>query len=67
MKNKTSKAQTEVWEWKEIAAKDIVNLPVKEVINYVGKNVSEMKSFIFRHKSKEYPDIIEDINFVAEK
>ena len=67
MKTKISKAQTEVWEWKEAASKAISNIPSKDIIGFISNEVSEMKSVILKNRNAKYPDNKDDINFVAEK
>jgi len=37
MEHKVSKAQLEVWEWKEKAYEEIKDLPLGERINYIQK------------------------------
>ena len=67
MKTKISKAQTEVWEWKENASKTLSNIPSKDIIGFISNEVSEMKSVILKSRKAKYPDTKDDINFVAEK
>jgi hypothetical protein len=64
---KISKAQTEVWEWKESASKELSNIPSKDIFDYISKEVSDMKTKLFESKKAKYSDNKEDINFVAEK
>ena len=67
MKTKISKAQTEVWEWKETASKALSNIPSKDIIGFISNEVSEMKSIILKSRIAKYPDAKEDVNFVADK
>lgn len=67
MKTKISKAQTEVWEWKEAASKALSNIPSKDIIGFISNEVSEMKSIILKSRIAKYPDTSKDVNFVADK
>lgn len=67
MKTKISKAQTEVWEWKKTASKVLSNIPSKDIIDYISKEVSDMKSIVLKNRNTKYPATKEDVNFVADK
>jgi hypothetical protein len=67
MKTKISKAQTEVWEWKENASKTLSNIPLKDIPDFISKEVFEMKSSILEIRKTKYSDNKDNINFVAEK
>lgn len=67
MKTKISKSQTEVWEWKKTASKALSNIPSKDIVDYISKEVSDMKSIVLKNRNTKYPDSIKDVNFVADK
>ncbi len=41
MKSKISKAQLEVWEWKEKAFRELEKIPENERVNYIIKKTSK--------------------------
>jgi hypothetical protein len=41
MESKVSKAQTEVWEWKEALYNELKNIPNPERLKYIGNKVKE--------------------------
>lgn len=67
MKTKISKSQLEVWDWKAEAAKELSGVSPNNVIDFVSKNVSDMKSFILEGKSTKYSGNKNDFSIVAEK
>ena len=67
MKTKLSKAQIEVWEWKEKASKELSEIPSKDINDFISEKVSEMKSVILKNKNLNYPDNKDNISFVADK
>lgn len=67
MKTKNSKAQIEVWKWKEEASKELSNLSYKDVIGYIKGKVAETKEQIVKAQDKMYKNKVDDIGFVADK
>lgn len=51
MKTKISKAQTEVWEWKESLYEELKDIPKLERLNYIRGKVS--KTLLALKKKKE--------------
>jgi hypothetical protein len=54
MKTKTSKAQTEVWEWKENLYNQTHHLSLTEQINYLINKAANSVSKIKRGTKKSY-------------
>ena len=52
METKISKAQIEVWEWKEKAFKEIEKIPENERINYIIKKTRKIIEKIKKRKQQ---------------
>ena len=52
MKAKISKAQLEVWEWKERAFEELKKIPEKERVDYIMKKVKKTIDEIKKNKKK---------------
>jgi hypothetical protein len=50
METKESKAQTEVWEWKESLYEELRNIPKMERLNYIQNKVSDSILIIKKKK-----------------
>ena len=50
MKTKISKAQEEVWEWKEKAFKNLEEIPEKQRVKYISSKTKETIDKIRRNK-----------------
>jgi hypothetical protein len=50
MEAKISKAQLEVWEWKEKAYEEIKHLPTSEQINFIHEQTKELVEKIKKKK-----------------
>lgn len=57
METKISKAQLEVWEWKERAYKKIKNLPPGETLKFIIEQTKDLETEIRKFKKEHtYPD-----------
>lgn len=67
MKTKTSKAQLEVWEWKENLNKEIKKLPKKKRIAYLVKRSKNTVEMMKRRKKSVYTTPKNDFGYVADR
>jgi len=51
METKVSKAQIEVWEWKEALYEELRNIPKLERLNYIKDKVNETIKAIYKKKN----------------
>jgi hypothetical protein len=52
METKISKAQIEVWDWKESLYEELRNIPKSERLNYIRQKVSNTINKIKRKKAR---------------
>lgn len=52
MKNRISKAQIEVWKWKEDASKELSSVPSEDIIGFVKDKVADIKNKIKKIRPK---------------
>jgi len=52
MKTDISKAQLEVWEWKEKAYEQLRNIPERERIAFIKKRVKSAKEWIAKRREE---------------
>ncbi|MBL7795778.1 MAG: hypothetical protein JNJ90_04665 [Saprospiraceae bacterium] len=52
-KQSVSKAQLEVWEWKEKAAASVLHLPVGERIRFIMERAQKTSEQVLRHKGTD--------------
>ena len=55
MEHKTSKAQLEVWEWKEKAYEQIKDMPLKKALEFILKSTGDIVAQI--KKNQNIPSI----------
>jgi hypothetical protein len=53
MKAKISKAQVEVWEWKEKAADGIANIPENKIATTIKNRTKEAREFIKKRRQQK--------------
>ena len=58
MEHKISKAQLEVWEWKEKAYEQIKDMPLKKALEFILKNTREIVAQIKRGQNT--PSIVSE-------
>ena len=52
MNNNISKAQEEVWEWKEKAYEQIKDMPLRKALDFILKNTNDIIAQIKSNQSK---------------
>ena len=52
--NKTSKSQSEVWEWKESLYKEIINLPKNKRLEYLCDKSKDTIISILKNRKSSY-------------
>jgi hypothetical protein len=52
MKSKTSKAQLEVWEWKEKAYEQLKNIPSGKQIAFIKKQTADLVAQLKEYRNK---------------
>ena len=67
MNNNISKAQIEVWDWKEKASEELSKIDSKDLIKFVKEKVSETKKKITENKKSNLYKSNDSISFVADK
>lgn len=67
MKTKISKAQIEVWEWKEEASKELNNIATENIIGFIKDKVADIKKKLI--ENRDYMNTLEtdNVGFVADK
>jgi hypothetical protein len=67
MKTKISKAQVEVWKWKEEASMELANIAPENIIDFIKDKVNNVKTKLIENRGNIYPEETDDFGFVADK
>jgi hypothetical protein len=60
METKVSKAQTEVWDWKETLYEELKNIPKLERLNYIKSKVNETVRSLKKKKTAKSESIVKN-------
>jgi len=67
MNNNISKAQIEVWDWKEKASEELSKVNSKDLFKFIEEKVSETKRKIIENQKLNLYNSDDSISFVADK